>query len=171
LSTKLYTLADLVGILGTSTQKMHDWTERANEKGLYVEPDFVAGRGNQYGKSLIRLWTEGQLEDVIKAFKEYRQLIDNRRAGKIVHPEHLRAARRQYQGNYRNRQKAKKEAEKVEVFKTLPPSPKPMAPKPSKPKPLTYTPPSVEALEYTDEFDDQDRANRAMQLLIEKGLV
>ena len=98
-------------------------------------------------------------------------MIDNRKAGKIVHPEHVRAARRQYQGNYRNRQKAKKEIEKVEVFKTLPSSPKPFAPKPSKPKPLTYTPPSVEALEYTDEFDDRDRESRAMEWLIEKKLV
>jgi hypothetical protein len=132
-----------------------DWANRAPTK-WYVQPRYVAGKGNQHTKSaFMKLWAYDQLDEVLEKFKEF----DKSKAwwhesrNQENYPEVRAKKNKEYKANSRE----KKKQEEVK------PKPVPLE-KPS------YTPPSDEALDYADEFH-RDREDAAMRFLIEKGLV
>jgi hypothetical protein len=142
MSTKLYTKADLVEILSSTTQKVHDWSQRSKE--FYVEPDFVAGRANQKGTCLIKLWSEGQLEEIEEKYTEYEkkkakyhQKRESKQDSLVGYQKKRAEDQRRYKAKYREKKKAEAEAE---------------------------------AQAFIDEFEEE-RRNAAMAFLIEKGLV
>lgn len=139
MSTKLYTLGDLIDELGSTRQRVHDWSQRSQEKNLYIEPDYVAGRANQKGECLVKLWSESQLEEIAENFAKYEEKKAKWHKDRQLKAESLTGYQQKRAEDMRRFRAKHREKKKAQVL--------------------------------TDEFDDKDRETRAMQFLIEKGLV